>query len=208
MAISTYSELQTAVSEWLHRSGLSARAPDFIQQGQSWLNRKLRTVDMEERASAVMGTTDRFDSLPTGYLEMQSIYYTADNQEIAFVEPSALIPLITSSGKPAYFTIKDGLEWSCVPDSAYAYEIHYFKALNIASDTTNWLLTNHPDIYLYAALSSAAIYIKDDNRVPGLKALLTEAVDDLNTQDARKRGSQMIQMRSEFATSGFNIITG
>lgn len=209
MSIANYTELQTAVAEWLHRANLSTRAEDFIQQGEAWLNRKLRTVDMEERSSGLtMGTTDRFDSLPAGYLEMQSIYYTADNEEITFVEPSALIPLITSSGKPAYFTIKDGLEWSCIPDSAYAYEIHYFKALDIATDTTNWLLTNHPDIYLYAALASAAIYIKDDNRVPGIKSLLNEAVDDLNTQDSRKRGSQMVQMRSEFSTSGFNIITG
>lgn len=208
MSISNYTELKTAVSEWLHRADLSARAEDFIQQGEAWLNRKLRTVDMEERASAAMGTTDRFDTLPSGYLEMQSIYYTADNEEITFVEPSALIRLITTNGKPAHFTIKDGIEWSCVPDSAYAYEIHYFKALDIETDTTNWLLTNHPDIYLYAALASASIYIADDNRVPGIKALLNEAVEDLNTQDSRKRGSQMVQMRTEFSSNEFNIVTG
>lgn len=209
MSIATYAELKTAVAEWLHRANLSTRAEDFIQQGEAWLNRKLRTVDMEERSSGLtMGTTDRYDALPTGFLEMQSIFYTNDNKAIVYVEPSALIPLITSSGKPNYFTIKDGLEWSCVPDSAYPYEIHYFKALDIETDTTNWLLTNHPDIYLYAALSSAAIYIKDDNRVAGLKSLLNEAVDDLNTQDARKRGSQMVEMRTEIDSIGFNIITG
>ena len=209
MSISNYTELQTAVADWLHRADLSARATDFIQQGEAWLNRKLRTADMEERSSVLtMGTTDRFDTLPTRFLEMQSIYYTNDNEEITFVEPSALIRLIAATGKPAYFTIKDGLEWSCIPDTAYPYEIHYFKALDIASDTTNWLLTNHPDIYLYAALSSAAIYIKDDNRVPGIKSLLNEAVDDLNTQDSRKRGSQMVQMRTELLSGGFNIIKG
>lgn len=209
MSIANYTELKTAVSEWLHRANLSTRAEDFIQQGEAWLNRKLRTMDMEERSSGLtMGTADRFDTLPSGYLEMQSIYYTNDNEEITFVEPSAMIQLISASGKPPYFTIKDGLEWSCVPDSAYAYEIHYFKALDIATDTTNWLLTNHPDIYLYAALASASIYIKDDNRIPGIKALLNEAVDDLNTQDSRKRGSQMVQMRTELSNQEFNIITG
>lgn len=209
MSIANYTELKAAVAEWLHRANLSSRAEDFIQQGEAWLNRKLRTVDMEERSSGLtMGTSDRYDTLPSRFLEMQSIYYTGDNEEIQFVEPSAMIPLITTSGKPRYFTIKDGLEWSCVPDSAYAYEIHYFRALDIASDSTNWLLTNHPDIYLYAALSSAAIYIKDDNRVPGLKAMINEAVEDLNTQDARKRGSQMVTMRTELDTAVFDIISG
>src|SRR5574340_263912 len=210
MSISTYSELKTAVSNWLHRADLTSYTADFIQQGEAWLNRKLRTVDMEERSTGLtMGTTDRYDTLPARFLEMQSIFYTGgnNNYSIVYVEPSALIPLITSSGKPNYFTIKDGLEWSSVPDSAYDYEIHYFKALDIATDTTNWLLTNHPDIYLYAALSSASLYIKDDNRIAGLKALLQEAVDDLNTQDARKRGSQMIEMRTEIDSIGFNIIT-
>lgn len=210
MSIATYAELQTAVSEWLHRSGLSARAPDFIRKGQSWLNRKLRTVDMEETYSFNMSTDDRLDPLPSGYLELQSLNYTASPvKEIVFAEPSALIPLITESGKPEYFTIKDGLEWNRTPDAAYACEMHYFKALDLANDSTNWLLTNHPDIYLYASLASAAIYIKDDNRVPGIKSLLQEAVDDLNTQDARKRGSQMVLMRTELVSGNdYNIITG
>src|SRR5574340_375070 len=158
MSVSTYAELQTAVSNWLHRADLTSYTADFIQQGEAWLNRKLRTMDMEERATVTMGTTDRFDSLPTGYLEMQSLYYTGTLEELTFVEPSALIRLIrTGSGKPVHFTIKDGLEWDRVPDSAYESEMHYFKALNIASDSTNWLLTNHPDIYLHASIAAAAL---------------------------------------------------
>lgn len=208
MSIANYAELQTAVSDWLHRAGLSTRAPDFIQHGEAWLNRKLRTVDMEETYAFNMTTDDRLDTLPAGYLELQSLIYTSPVEEIIFVEPTALIPLIIGSGKPEYFTIKDGLEWNCIPSSAYACEMHYIKALDIASDTTNWLLTNHPDIYLYASIVSASVYVNNDNRVPGIKALLQEAVDDLNTQDARKRGSQMVEMRTEFNYNRFNVITG
>ena len=208
MSVSTYAELSTAVQEWLHRSGLSSRAADFIQQGEAYLNRKLRTVDMEERYSFNMTTADRLDPLPTGFLEMQSLIYTGTVEEIKFVEASALIPLIaTGGGKPEYFTIKDGLEWECTPDDTYACEMHYFKAMDIASDSTNWLLTNHPDVYLYASLASAAVYTSSDNRLSTVKQLLTEAIDDINTHDARKRGSQMVEMRTEFGGSSFNVLT-
>ena len=78
MSISNYAELQTAVSDWLHRNDLSGRAADFIQHGEAWLNRKLRTVDMEERASVVMGTTDRFDTLPQWYIVTQRMTRETD----------------------------------------------------------------------------------------------------------------------------------
>ena len=208
MAVSTYTELKTAVAEWLHRDGMSSRAPDFIQQGEAWLNRKLRTMDMEERYAFNMGVVNRFQSLPTGYLELQSLYYTNPHEEITFVEPSRMTALINGSGKPEWFTIKDGIEFDCIPSDTYACEMHYFKAMDIAGDTTNWLLTNHPDVYLYASLAAASVYVVDDARIPTIKALLNEYVQDLNDLSARKRGSQMVELRTEFIPSGFNFITG
>lgn len=208
MSIANYTELQTAVGDWLHRAGLSSRAPDFIQQGEAYLNRKLRTMDMEERYAFNTGVVDRFQALPTGYLEIQSLYYTNPHEELTFVEPSRMTALIRGAGKPELFTIKDGIEFDCIPSDTYACEMHYFKAMDIAGDATNWLLTNHSDVYLYASLVAASVYIKDDARLSTIKTLLNEYVQDLNDLAARKRGSQMVEMRTEFNQSGFSVITG
>jgi len=38
MSIATYSELQTAVADWMHRTDLTAKIPDFITLAESRIN--------------------------------------------------------------------------------------------------------------------------------------------------------------------------
>ena len=65
MAISTYSELQTAVANWLDRDDLTARIPEFIVLAEARYNRELRIRGMETIVdiSTVAGT--RSYALPT-----------------------------------------------------------------------------------------------------------------------------------------------
>ena len=48
----TYSELKTAIANYLNRSDLDSMMDTFIQQTEAELNRKLRTKDMIKRATA------------------------------------------------------------------------------------------------------------------------------------------------------------
>ena len=50
MALSNYSELQSAVADWLERGDLTARIPDFIRLAEVQLNRLLRTNPQKLRA--------------------------------------------------------------------------------------------------------------------------------------------------------------
>ena len=45
---------------------------------------------------------------------------------------------------------------------------------------TNWLLTKHPDVYLYGALLESAPYTKEDERINVWGAGLTTVIDGLN----------------------------
>ncbi len=49
MAITTYSELKTALGNWLNRDDLTAVIPDFISLAETDINRKLRHYKMIER---------------------------------------------------------------------------------------------------------------------------------------------------------------
>ena len=49
--ISTYTDLQTAVAQWMHRTDLTALIPDFIALTEEKLNRYLRTKDNETTLS-------------------------------------------------------------------------------------------------------------------------------------------------------------
>jgi len=52
MAISTYSELQTAVANWLDRDDLTDRIPEFIALAEARFNRVLRLRSMESKQTA------------------------------------------------------------------------------------------------------------------------------------------------------------
>lgn len=216
MAIANYTELQSELIDWFHRADLNAKVPVFIQLGEAYLNRKLRTMDMETRSTASISTTSRYLALPTRFVEMVSLsMLDGDNwEELTFVDSSVLRENVASEtiqAKPTLYTIKDELEFDSVSDQAYTLEMHYYKQYDIAADTTNWLLTNYPDLYMYASFTAAEMYLKNDNRVGGIKSLMAEAVRDLNISESRKRGNAMATSRVDnglVSLGSYNIYTG
>jgi len=50
VSISTYSELKTAVANFLARTDLDDQIPNFIQLAEARLSRELETRDQEKRA--------------------------------------------------------------------------------------------------------------------------------------------------------------
>jgi len=214
MSLSNYTELQTEMAAWLHRADLTAKLPDFIQMGEGVLNRKLRTVDMETRATITTGTTSRFLALPSGFVEMRSLVIQDPAQEILYLAPRNLREYVvseTDTGTPEFFTIKDEIEFNCIPLSAYVLEQHYFKKYDLATDSTNWLLTNHPELYLHACLVPAAVYTRDTELLAMATGLRDEGIAAINRVEARKRGGGMAYLRVEDSLSRNrteNIING
>ena len=85
------------------------------------------------------------------------------------------------------------------PDTSYTGEIIYYSKVPALSDsnTTNWLLTLSPDIYLYGTLIQSAPYLRDDERTAVWATLYTRMVSDMNVSDERSRGQ--ISMSMQFA---------
>jgi len=207
--ISTYAELQTAVGEWSHRTDLTAKIPDFIQMGENVLNRRLRTVDMESIATLTADPLTRFLALPTGAVDVSSLWIESPREEIIYKDPVTLSGRIQSiSGQPKYFTLKSNIEFDRIPSTAYSIECRYFKKYDLAADVTNTLLIDHPELYLHAALAAASLYAVDDARLATFKSLLEQEINELNTSAERKRGSHLATLDTELVNSGFDIIRG
>lgn len=68
MAISTYSELQTTIANYLARSDLNAIIPDFIKLAENRLSRDLRIRQMLSVATAQTTAGDSTIGLPTDFL--------------------------------------------------------------------------------------------------------------------------------------------
>ncbi len=213
MSIASYAELQTALANYTHRNDTTLRLPEFIQMGESDLNREVKTVDMETRATAVTNGT-RFMALPAGYMEIRSIYIQDPAKELFYLAPSALRDMVvseTNTGEPAAFTIKDEIEFDCIPQQTYTLETHYLKKYDIATDLTNWLLTNYPNLYLYSAMVHASIYEMNDARAQMFRGYVDNEIALLNRSEARKRrtGNTFLQVDAGIIPAGIvNIQAG
>jgi hypothetical protein len=88
-----------------------------------------------------------------------------------------------TSGQPQFFTIFGSeIELAPTPDAIYTVEMVYrVNVPALASNSTNWLLTLAPDLYLYGALLESAPYMKEDERIQTWTAGFAVALEGLNT---------------------------
>ena len=196
MAITTYAELQTAAANWLDRTDLTARIPEFIELAEASFNRQIRQPDMITKNDS-FSIASRYTTLPTDTLEIVRI--VVDLTPVIVLEyltPEEISQrriVMTATGKPYYFTTVGGstnqLEVLPSPDSTYTASIVYYTRIAALTDsaTTNWLLDSHPDIYLFGTLVEAEPYLKNDGRMPMWTARLDKALSDLRLQGERER---------------------
>ena len=204
MAITTYAELQTATANWLDRSDLTDRIPEFIELAEANFNRVIRQPDMITKNDS-FSIAGRYTTLPTDTLEIVRIVLDLTPVVVLeYVTPEEISErrtYLTGTGKPIYFTTIGGsanqLEVLRSPDDTYTASIIYYTRIPALADGTNWLLTNHPDIYLFGALVEAEPYLKNDERMPMWTSRLDKALNDLRLQGQRERHTASgLRMRS------------
>lgn len=201
MALSTYSELQASIADFLNREDLTSAITDFIRLGEAQMQRDIEHWRMEKRAEVTL--TDRYTALPDDIVRPLSMYITGANRP--------LIPITRqemqnkryangdAAGRETYYSITGG-EIEIFPSpTGGTLELNYIGKIPALADdnTSNWLLSEAPDVYLYGALSQTAPYLKDDERLIVWSTLYTNAVNALNmaSQDT-KWGGQGLKMRS------------
>ena len=154
MAITTYAQLQTAAANWLDRTDLSARIPEFIELAEANFNRVIRQPDMVAKDNS-FSLAAQYTTLPTDTLEI--IRIVVDLTPVIVLEymtPEEISErriVMSGTGKPYYFTTVGGatnqLEILPTPDSTYTSSIVYYTRIAALTDsaTSNWLLAAHPD---------------------------------------------------------------
>lgn len=200
MAISTYSELQSAVGDFLNRQDLTTVIPTFIALAEADLNRSIRHRSMLTRATATIDS--QFTALPTDFLEAKNIQLNSEPITVlryVTMEHADLVRQRNPTGQPVYYSIVgDTLEVVPVPDASFTAELTYYKKITALSDsdTTNWLLSYHPDVYLYGTLMQSAPYLKDDQRIPIWGSLYRQYLADVNaSSDKAEFSGSALHMR-------------
>ena len=196
MAISTKAELHTAVANWLNRSDLTSRIPEFITLAEASFNRTLRTKDMLTRATT--STDAQYVALPSDFQEMLNV-------ELTSTDPPRRLIYATSdrsddyrrqksnkAGIPVHYTIEGlTLQLNPTPDINYTVQMNYYQdipALSAKADSeANWLLTAHPDCYLYSTLMHASPYLMDPQSAQMWSQALEKATNELIFSDEKAR---------------------
>ena len=199
MALGTFTELKDALADWLDRSDLTDRIPDFITLAEARLNRDVRIRPMEVRSSMETTAGQRYFNLPGGYLQMRNMQINTNPiTPLEYITPEMLDRLYGSdtTGKPkAYTLIGDEIQLAPIPDSDYTVEMAFYEKFTPLGDgtsgttTSNWLTLNAPDVLLYGALLEAEPFIKNDERIALWLNAYNGAVKKIQDADARDRHS-------------------
>lgn len=212
MTISNYTELKTAVGDWLHHGGLTGKDADFIQIAEARINRELRLREMEIEVDLSLTASSRVAALPAGFQEPLGVYLTRSNG--SYREPLTkyapeMLPVTSDEGEPDGWCVDgDEIAFNRPLDvDTYTVTLRYLKGWDIATDATNWLLTNHPDVYLWGSLMEGTLYLRDEQRYGLYESKYLKAAKPLQNQSRRNRKANL---KSEVPTSraSFNITRG
>ena len=201
MSITTYSELKTAVANWLNRDDLTSVIPDFIALTEADMDRKIRHWRMEERSTADIDA--RYTQLPSGFMEAVRFHLDVDERPIDLVTPVYMQTKrqgnADTTGRPQVYSVIAGqIEVWPTPDAAYTGELYYYARTAGLSDsnTSNWILDYFPDAYLYGALVHSAPYLVDDQRTQVWASLYQNAIDGINANNEKaKFGGSGLRMQ-------------
>lgn len=185
----SYAALQDDIAKFLDNDDVSDKIPTFIRICEARLNRLVRTRQMEYRVIATIST--QFATLPSDFLEMRNIQVNSTPvTALQYVTPQEADRIRQSQlqGRPQYFSVvANRLELIPVPKEPINVEMVYYTKIPALSDTqtTNWMLERHYDVYLYGALVQGALYLKDD--ATSWATLFDSAIDEVVVDDQRSQ---------------------
>ena len=193
MALSTYDELKTSIANWADRDDLGGFIPDFIALTEARFNRELRLRSMEQKeyANTVGGQSNY--ALPVNYLQMREFRLNMNpTVSLTYVSPEIFEAWNLGGGVPKYYTIiANEIRIGPTPAGAYEMEMLFWRKFpNLTStETTNWMLQNAPDVYLYGSLLELEPFIQNDQRVALWAAGYQKAIETIQLQDDKDRHS-------------------
>ena len=169
MALSTYAELKTGIANWLNRTDLTDEiADDFIKLTEADFNAKLRIRAMEQIDTITIDSET--ETVPTGFIAVRSFYILLSSVKypLEYITPHNLFEVKggSTTARPRAYTIESDNETETFrfgpsPDTSYTGYLSYYKAISAlsVSNTSNWMLANHPAVYLYGSLFHAANFL-------------------------------------------------
>jgi hypothetical protein len=213
----SYGGLKASIADFLGRTDLTAAIPDFITLAEAQMTRRLvgRTGQglpaprrLVQRSDAGLAAGVEFLAVPDDFHgPIEFLLQGSPEIVLDYLDPTVFQQWKEAGSlagrPPAYFTVVGGeFQFYPVADKTYAAELTYiqrFPALSTAN-SSNWILADYPDAYLYGALVQSAPYLKDDNRATVWGTLFTAALDDICNADPVPADKSTLRMELAMLT--------
>lgn len=201
MTIATYAELVTEVESFLNRADQTARIPTAIRLFEAWCNRELRLPQMEGVSTATTAADSESVPLPSNFRQVRSLHLDTDPiRVLEYMAPASMRSTYAANqtGKPLVYTIEnEALALAPVPDDAYTLVLTYYATVPAltSTDTTNWLLTKHPDAYLAGTLAYMYALLRDNEESAKWQSFLDSIVASAVREGNRERIAGPIILR-------------
>lgn len=199
MALANYTDLQASVIAFLHRADLAAIVPDLITLGELRINGDLDARSQDSKVTLSTVASTETVALPSDCINIRHISISSSTpaRVLEYLTPDSYENLYPfgDTGTPAVYTvIGSNLYLAPIPSSIYTLDFVYKgRVPSIAAAGTTWLMTNYPNVYLYATLCEAAPYMKDDGRIRVWDEKYNEAIAAVNHQDWFVGGSMRVR---------------
>jgi hypothetical protein len=137
--------------------------------------------------------------LPSDYLAWRRLTWLGNPlRDLDYVHPSIITyeyPDVPAS-PPAKFTIEASTLRVMPQDATQLGLTYYQKIPPLAVTSTNWLMSAHPDLYLFGALAESQGYTLDQDKLALWKSRRDELIDEILRLDAKTRGPAAVMVKA------------
>lgn len=189
----TWTELKTELATLAIRDDLEDVIPNFIGYAENWFQREIFSPEREETATLTI--TDGVASLPSDFGGAKMVYVDgATDTVVNQTTPAVLRTMYPTSttGTPLHFAIEgETMLFGPVPTAGLVVKLKYIEGITPlgTSNATNWLLTDHPDIYVNASLSELHSYLRDYGEADRRRAMAEIAKESILKASRRRKGN-------------------
>lgn len=187
----TYSDLQSLVLDWMARGDLTGNVTDFIRLAEYRLNRLIGAVEFD---ASLIGTVDDREIDVTEWsvvepLELYIIDPSTGDEKRVLKRTASNVTRPATSGEPREWAWEsDTIIFDCPLDQAYEFRLRFKQRFQLSDDNpTNWLLTNHMDVYLAACIMWGGGFVQNYPFASMFKSMLDEGIAEIQSQIARSK---------------------
>lgn len=211
MALTNYGTLRAAALDWSWTTGAltdTIMANDIfpIVQSQVYWGDKtngmqivppLRIRAMQSSGSltpATGGTVTISSQVSANWLEFIELVPTFNYaRSLDYMEPWAFrkrVDALSSSAAPQLIYTVEGDTLYLAPTNTGTITASWYQKFSaLSSDSsTDWIITNAPQVYLYGCIAQGCLYTQDD-RFAQYRAMFAGAIKALNDTDQQQRAS-------------------